>query len=80
MAAYGTSSVGNATVKEWYEQFAEFSKYVVGMTAAEVANLETAENFFGHQMSTDDDLLAAGCTIQITEMKEIVAKSATNAR
>ena len=71
---------GDGVVLEWYLQSAEFSNYVVGMTAAEVANLETAENYLGSQMSTDDDLLAAGCTIQITEMQAVVATSAQNAR
>ena len=41
MAAYGTSLVGNEKVVEWYLQSAEFSKYVVGKTSAEVAALAT---------------------------------------
>ena len=42
--------------------------------------METAANSIGYQMSTDADLVAAGCTIQITAIKAVVAKSANNAR
>jgi hypothetical protein len=34
----------------------------------------------GYVISADDALLTAGCTIQITEIKAVVAQSATNAR
>ena len=67
-------------VLEWYLQSAEFSKYVVGKTADEVAGMATATNALGYQMTTDADLLAAGCTIQITAIKAVVAQSAKNAR
>jgi hypothetical protein len=67
-------------VLEWYLQSEAFSKHVVGMTAAEVSAMETATNALGYQMTTNTDLLAAGCTIQITAIKAVVAKSATNAR
>ena len=67
-------------VLEWYLQSEAFSKHVVGMTAAEVAAMATATNSLGYQMTTDADLLAAGCTIQITAIKAVVAQSATNAR
>ena len=67
-------------VLEWYLQSEAFSKHVVGMTATEVANMATAENSLGYQMTTDTDLLAAGCTIQITAIKAVMAKAATNAR
>ena len=67
-------------VLEWYVQSEAFSNHVVGMTAAEVANMETSVNSLGYQMTTDADLLAAGCTIQITAIKAVVAKSANNAR
>jgi hypothetical protein len=67
-------------VLEWYLQSAEFSKFVVGKTATEVANIATAANGLGYQMATDTGLLTAGCTIQITAIKAVVAQSATNAR
>ena len=82
MATYGANldPNGDGVVKEWYVQSEEFSKFVVGKTAAEIAALETAANSIGYQMTTDADLLAAGCTMQITAIKAVVAQSATNAR
>ena len=82
MATYGASMDpnGDGKVLEWYLQSAAFSSYVVGKTSAEVAALETATNSIGYQMSTDEALLNAGCTIQITAIKAVVAKSADNAR
>ena len=82
MATYGANLDPNndGKVLEWYVQSAEFSKFVVGKTAAQVAALETAANSIGYQMTTDADLLAAGCTMQITAIKAVVAQSATNAR
>ena len=65
---------------EWYEQSAAFSAHVVGMTADQVANMETAPNFMNYQMTTDSALLSAGCTIQITDIKAVVAEAARNAR
>jgi hypothetical protein len=42
--------------------------------------MATETNKFSYQMSADADLLAAGCTIQITSMRDIVAASGKNAR
>lgn len=82
MSVYGTNMDynGDGRVLEWYEQSAAFSKHVVGMTANEVANMPTKQIENGYIVSADDALLSAGCTIMITEMKEIVAKSVQNAR
>lgn len=82
MSTFGASMDpnGDGKVLEWYLQSEAFSKHVVGMTGAEVAAMETAANSIGYQMTTDTDLLAAGCTIQITAIKAVVAKSVTNAR
>jgi hypothetical protein len=83
MAAYGQSMDwnGDGKVLEWYVQSAEFSKFVVGMTAAEVADMATkVVEGKGYVISADDALLTAGCTIQITGIKAVVAQSATNAR
>ena len=82
MAKFGATMDpnGDKVVKEWYLQSAEFSKFVVGMTGEEVAAMETKANNIGYQMSTNETLLAAGCTIQITAIKAVVAKSVANAR
>ena len=70
---------GDGVMKEWFEQSAAFSSFVVGKTAAEVKALETqAAN--GHDIAKDDALLTAGCTIQITGIKAVVAESVENAR
>ena len=71
---------GNGVMLEWFEQVHAFEAYVIGKTGAEVAAMETATNSIGYQMATDADLLAAGCTIQITAIKAVVAKSVANAR
>lgn len=83
MAKYGASMDwnGDGKVLEWYLQSAEFSKFVVGKTAAEVADMATkVVEGSGYVISADEALLTAGCTIQITGIKAVVAKAATNAR
>jgi hypothetical protein len=83
MAAYGQSMDwnGDGIVKEWYLQSEAFSKYVVGKTAQEVADMPTqVVEGSGYVISSEADLLAAGCTIQITSIKAVVAKSVNNAR
>ena len=78
MAKYGKPNVAE-TVKEWYVQSAAFSNYVVGKTAAEIAGMQTKE-VNAHQISTEQALLDAGCTMQITGICAVVAQAATNAR
>ena len=70
---------GDGVKLEWYVQSLAFSKHVVGMTGAEVAAMETVEAN-GHFISTDADLLAAGCSMQITGIMSVVAKAVANAR
>ena len=79
MAAYGSDNDGDGRVLEWYVQSAEFSKYVVGKTATEIAALETTE-VNAHFVSADAALISAGCTMQITGIMAVVAQSANNAR
>ena len=69
----------NGVTKEWFEQSAEFSKFVVGKTAAEITALETQEAG-GHQIAVDKALLDAGCSIQITGIQAVVALAVANAR
>ena len=78
---YGMDWNGDGKVLEWYLQSAEFSKFVVGKTAAEVEAMATKTvEGKGYVISADDALLSAGCTIQITAIKAVVAQSVTNAR
>lgn len=71
---------GDGEILEWYKQSALFSQYVVGLSGAEVAALTTEKNPINYDWSTDADLIAAGCTIQITAIRDVVAESVTNAR
>jgi hypothetical protein len=48
------------------------------MTAAEVEAM-TTQAAKGHDITTDADLLAAGCSMQITGIKAVVAQAAKNA-
>ena len=70
---------GDGIVLEWYKQSKAFSDYVVGKTATQIAGIET-QLVNGHYIATDDALLTAGCSIQITAIKAVVAKSVNNAR
>ena len=79
MAAYGAPNVEGGTVKEWYIQSAAFSNHVIGMTAAEIAGMQTKE-VNAHQISVDEALLSAGCTMQITGICAVVAQAANYAR
>ena len=79
MAAFGTPNVEGGTVKEWYIQSAAFSNYVVGKTATEIAGMETTL-VNNHYISVEADLLAAGCTMQITGICAVVATAINNAR
>ena len=74
MAAFGSDNNGDGIVLEWYVQSAAFSKYIVGKTPAQVAELETAL-VGGHYISTDEVLLNAGCTMQITGIMDVVAEA-----
>lgn len=79
MAAFGTPNVEGGIVKEWYVQSAAFSNYVVGKTATEIAGMET-KLVNNHYISVEEDLLSAGCTMQITGICAVVAQAANNAR
>ena len=79
MAAYGAPNVEGGTVKEWYIQSAAFSNYVLGKTASEIAGMQTKE-VNAHQISVEQALLDAGCTMQITGICAVVAQAANNAR
>ena len=76
---YSSDNNEDGQILEWYVQSYEFSKYVVGKTAAEVAGMET-QNVHNHNISTDEALLAAGCTIQIPAICAVVAEAVNNAR
>ena len=78
---YGMDWNGDGVVKEWFEQSAVFSQYVIGKTAQEVLDMPTkVVEGKGYVISAEDALLSAGCTIQISSIKAVVAESVNNAR
>ena len=81
---WSSDNDGDTRILEWFEQSKIFSEYVVGKTGTQVANLATQiyTNSKGedYHIPADNELLSAGCTIQITAIKAVVAKSVTNAR
>ena len=79
MAAFGSDNNGDGIVLEWYKQSAAFSNYIAGLTSAEVEGLETAE-VNNHLISTDDALLNAGCTMQITGIMAVVVEAVADAK
>ena len=74
-ADYGMSGVSSIG-KEWYEQAAAFEDYIVGMTAADVAAIETYEKNESHPaVPAEGTDLASGCTINIGTFQEVVAEA-----
>lgn len=77
-ADYGMVAFGNA-IAEWDAQSEAFSQYTVGKTADEVAAIETVVNESGHNVTTDETLLAS-CTMDISGMMAVIAQAANYAR
>ena len=75
---YNMVAYGNA-IAEWDAQSAAFSNYCVGKTADEVLAIDTVVNEEGHNVATDETLLAS-CTMSITGMGAVIAKAANNAK
>ncbi|MGN0629027.1 MAG: hypothetical protein ACI4IW_05315 [Oscillospiraceae bacterium] len=75
---YNMVTYGGA-IAEWYEQALAFETYVEGMTADQVAGIETTTNDHGYTVAADE-ALTAGCTIQITDFMSTLAKAFANAR
>ena len=71
---YSSDNNGDGKVLEWNEQAKAFESYVVGKTADEIAAM-TTQDVNGHQISTDETLLSAGCTIQIGDFRDAVVKA-----
>lgn len=75
MAAHGHSLVGNATVKEWFEQAKAFEAWVVGKNVNDIRNMKTQRMENGYIIADEKDLLDAGCTISIEEFRDAVVKA-----
>ena len=70
---YNMVAYSDATI-EWYDQAKAFEAYVVGMTADEVAAMETEVNEEGYHVTTDADLFAS-CSISIDGFQDAVIKA-----
>ena len=68
MVAYG------GAIAEWYAQADFFAEKVVGMTADEVAAIETVAKDEEHTVAADEAILA-GCTMDITAFQEAIVKA-----
>ena len=64
----------DGVMKEWYEQAKAFETFVVGKTAAEVEAM-TTQFVNNHNISNDEALLNAGCTVDIVDFKAAVVKA-----
>ena len=62
---------GDGVMKEWYDQTKAFEAYVVGKTGAEVEAMQTQE-LNGHNVTVDEALFSAGCSMDIVEFKNAV--------
>ncbi len=65
--------VASGIGKEWYEQADFFADYVVGMTAAEVAEIKTVTRADGGE-KPEESFLLAGCTVDISDFTKAVIK------
>ena len=72
---WSSDNNGDGVIKEWFEQAKAFENYVVGKTVAEVEAIKTQTLENGYVIGSDDALLSAGCTIQITDFIAAVVKA-----
>ena len=73
---YGMDWNGDGVVKEWDAQAAAFEAYVVGKTADEVSAIKTKEvEGKGYIIPDEEELLTAGCTIQISDFVAAIVKA-----
>lgn len=75
LGKYGFDVNGDGVIKKWYEQAAEFEKYVIGKTVDEVCAMTTITSKDGYITSSDDDLLNAGCTIDISDFINAISNT-----
>lgn len=78
---YGMDWNADGVVKEWFEQSKALTDYVVGMTADEVKAIKTQEvEGHGYIIPAVEDLLTAGCTIQISAYQAVLANAIAAAK
>lgn len=77
--AYGMKGVSEIG-KEWFEQIAEFEKYIVGKTLEEVQAIPTYERDPNHKRVPDVADLKTTVTIDIGGYVDALAKAVANAK
>lgn len=80
MAAYGHSLIGNEKAKEWFEQGAAFEAWAIGKTVDQIKNMKLQTMSNGYVIADEADLLAAGCTISIEDIRDAVVKACNDAQ
>ena len=76
--AWSSDNDGDGRILEWNEQAKAFEAWCVGKTVAQVEALgaeENLQNAHDHWFTKDEDLLSAGCTIQIGDFVGAVVKA-----
>ncbi|MBQ9132047.1 MAG: hypothetical protein IJX62_06225, partial [Clostridia bacterium] len=71
--AYGMKAEGYGSSKEWFEHVDAFCALIVGKTASEVKALVASDN------KGTQDVISAGCTIEVAEFVKAVEKAMANA-
>lgn len=66
--------------KEWYEQIAEFERWMVGKTVAEIKGLKIKQRDASHPAVPDTPELASTVTVTVGDYIAVVAESFANAR
>ena len=77
-SAWSTDNDGDGRILEWNEQAKAFEAWCIGKTVAQVEALgaeENLQNAHNHWFTKDEDLLSAGCTIQIGDFVGAVVKA-----
>lgn len=66
--------------KEWYEQIAEFERWMVGKTVAEIKGLKIKQRDASHPAVPDTPELASTVTVTVGDYIAVVAEAFANAR
>lgn len=78
-AEYGMAKVSQIG-KEWFEQIAAFTEWMVGKTIEEVNGLPVKERDAGHKHVPDDPDLTSSVTITVEDYQQAVTKAAQAAK
>jgi len=66
--------------KEWFEQIAEFEKWMVGKTVADIKSLKVKQRDASHPAVPDTPELTSTVTVTVADYIAAVAESFANAK